>query len=68
MTKRECAIVMAYTGMCMLTGDSLKDYYAYIEEIIGRPVYTHELADKEMQRIIRQKSLNDFVELCRTAQ
>ena len=52
----------------MLTGDSLKDYYAYIEEIIGRPVYTHELADKEMQRIIRQRSLNDFVELCRTAE
>ena len=29
MTKQECAVVMAYTGTVMLTGDNLGIYYKY---------------------------------------
>lgn len=50
MTKQECAIVEAYTGIVMLTGDDLGIYYKYLEKILGRPVWTHELADKAVQK------------------
>lgn len=64
MTKRECAIVMAYTGVCMLTGDNLGTYYKYLEEKMGRAVYTHEMY--ELADEIKEKSKDDFLELCRT--
>lgn len=65
MTKRECAIVTAYTGVCMLEGNDLGELYKYVEEKMGRAVYTHEMytfADE-----IKEKSKDDFIELCRTA-
>lgn len=65
MTKRECAIVMAYTGTCMLTGDKLQYFYQYLEEIMGRPIYTHELL--ELEKEIHQRSYDDFMNLCRNA-
>lgn len=67
MTLRECAIVEAYTGICMLTGDKTSAFYEYASEIIGRPVYTHEFASKEMQSLLKERSYDDFVELCREA-
>ena len=66
MTDREKAIVMAYTGYAMLTGDKLGLFYQYIQEKVGRPVMTHELAEKQMQETIHTLSKPDFVELCRT--
>lgn len=67
MTKRECAIVMAYTGTCMLSGDDLNVFYSYINEIMGAPVYTHELAFQEVQDEIKHRSKSDFLMLCKTA-
>ena len=67
MTKQECAIVMAYTGTVMLTSDNLGIYYKYLQEILGRPVYTHELAFREIQKQIKEKSTDDFLKLCREA-
>ena len=67
MTYRECAIVEAYTGFCMLTGKERKYLYEYLEEIMGRPVYTHELAVDDVCKEIRNKSKPDFLELCATA-
>lgn len=62
MTDREKAIVMAYTGTCMLIGDKLSIFYRYIEDIMGRPVYTHELAFLGSEIVKRSK--DDFVKLC----
>lgn len=67
MTKRECAIVMAYTGTVMLTGDSIREYYKYISEIMGRPIYTHELADRNIQKQLKEASREDFIGLCKGA-
>ena len=64
MTDKERAIVMAYTGVCMLAGEKLSIYHQYIEELMGRPVYTHELAFKEIQKQIEDKSRADFLRLC----
>ena len=65
MTDKEKAIVTAYTGITMLTGDKLSIFYEYIESILGRPVWTHELADKEVWNEIKEKSKADFLRLCR---
>jgi hypothetical protein len=58
MTKREAAIVMAYTGICIGEFD---EFHGYIEEILERPVMTHELAYKEIILEIREKSKQDFI-------
>lgn len=65
MTDREKAIVMAHTGYTMLIGDKFNIFHEYIEEICGRPIYTHELADKKIENEIREKSKDDFIKLCR---
>ena len=62
MTKREAAVVMAFTGVTLLVGDDFSYFRKYVEELMGRPVWTHELpgleyeikhrADPEMRAII----------------
>ena len=60
MTKKEAAIVSAYTGI--LIGE-FSDLHEYIEKILGRPVFTHELADKELWVEIKEKSRKDFINI-----
>lgn len=64
MTDKEKAIVMAHTGICMLTGEKYGVFHAYIEDIMGRPVYTHELAIQSISDEIKEKSRDDFIKLC----
>lgn len=64
MTNREKAIIMAHTGICMLTGDKLNFFYNYLEELLGRPVYTQELAYAYLWETIKEKSKTDFLSLC----
>ena len=64
MTDREKAIVMAYTGYCMLAGDKLSVFYEYIESIMGRPVYTHEMGTEVVANLIKGKARPDFIALC----
>lgn len=62
MTKRECAIVMTYTGITMLAGEDFRIFHQYVEELMGRPVFTHEmpmLADE-----FKKRSEEDFLRLC----
>ena len=60
MTKREAAIVSAYTGF--LCGN-FSDMHEYIEEIMQRPVWTHEMGGDGFQEKIRGLSHDDFVKL-----
>ena len=63
MTNEEKAIVMAYTGTCMLIEDKFKIFHEYVEKLMGRPIYTHELgflADE-----IKEKAKDDFIGLCK---
>jgi hypothetical protein len=61
MTKREAAIIGAYTSI--LCGD-FADMHKYIEEIIDRPVWTHELASETIMDEIQDKSKVDFLKIC----
>lgn len=62
MTDKEKAIVMAYTGVTMLTGDKFQIFHKYVEEIMGRPVQTIEMA--QLADDIKEKSKADFMALC----
>lgn len=62
MTDREKAIVMAHTGICMLKGDKFQIFHEYVEAIMGRPVYTLEMA--WIADEIKEKSKPDFLKLC----
>lgn len=60
MTKREGAIISAYTGI--LIGD-FSDMHEYIEKLLDRPVFTHALASKELCEKIKEKAKDDFVNI-----
>jgi hypothetical protein len=58
MTTREAAIVSAYTGYLI---GSFGEMHKYVEDIMGRPVWTHEMADVDVMDQIREKAKPDFV-------
>lgn len=65
MTKHECAVIMAFTGVVMLKGNDLDIFYEYVAKILCRPVYTHEMA--MLSEEIKEAARDDFVQLCRNA-
>lgn len=60
MTEKECAIVSAYTGF--LCG-KFEWMHEYVEELFCCPVFTHQFADKEFTRKVKEMSKPDFVKL-----
>ena len=62
MTDREKAIVMAYTGIRMLTGDKFQIFHKYVEDIMGRPIMIDDIGWLEYE--IKEKSKADFMVLC----
>ena len=64
MTDREKAIVMAYTGVCMLTGNKFQIFHEYVEDIMGRPIQTIEMGMDSVADEIKEKSREDFIALC----
>ena len=63
MTKKEAAIVEIYSGCCMLTGTDRKYVYEYASSLLGRAVFTHELASRAKE--LHEKSKADFIKLCK---
>jgi hypothetical protein len=60
MTKKEAAIVSAYTGFLLCP---FPDLHEYIEKVMGRPVWTHEMASKEFQAELHEKTRADFISI-----
>lgn len=61
MTKHEKIVVSAFTGTLMCDFNEL---HAYIEEKLGRPVFTHELADSKLIEEIKRAVKDDFLAIC----
>ncbi len=61
MTNQEKIIVSAYTGTLMC---DFSDVHEYIEKKLGRPVFTHEMANSLVLEEIRQKTRSDFLAIC----
>lgn len=60
MTKREAAIVSAYTGY--LCGN-FNDMRIYANELLGYSAFIHEFGNKEFVDQLQNKARNDFVNL-----
>ena len=61
LSKEQAAIIGAYTGY--LAG-RFSDMHEYIEKVMGRPVWTHEMASKEFSNQLREASKRDFLSIC----
>ena len=62
MTLREKAICELFTGICFCVGEQRGAVYEYAEELLGRPVMTHDFlwhADK-----LRELAKADFEAIC----
>lgn len=60
MTKREAAIVAAYTGYLL---GSFSDMHEYIEEALGGPVFTHEMGMDGFKEKLQAATEADFIAL-----
>ena len=65
MNRRESAIVGAFTGFLCGPFDAMHEY---IEEIMGRPVFTHEMASKEISEKIKELAKPDFIALAESVE
>lgn len=65
MTRREQIIVSAYTGY--MIWPYVGEIQDYIEEKIGRTVFTHELADPKIAKEIQDASKQDLIDICKEA-
>lgn len=61
MTKKEAILVSAYTGD-LLTRD-FSDVQKFCTETLGRPIFTHELADEAIFNELREKLKPRIIEL-----
>ena len=61
MTLDEKIVVSAYTGFLMC---DLNEVHKYIEKLLDRPVFTHELENALVWKEIREKSKLDFLKIC----
>lgn len=61
LTREQAAVIGAYTGV--LAGP-VSDMHDYIQRIMKRPVFTHELGNDAIAEEIRQKSASDFLAIC----
>jgi len=60
MKTREAAIIGLYTGTV------IKDFsciHAYAEELIGRPIFTHEFADKDFSEKLKELAKKDLLNI-----
>ena len=61
MTKKEAVLISAYTGF-LLTKD-FSDVHGFCEELLGRPIWTHEFADELLHKEIREKCKPQIIEM-----
>jgi hypothetical protein len=59
-TREQAAILSAFTGILCGT---FSDMHEYVERIMGRPVFTHEMGNQKIADEIKKKSWADFISL-----
>ena len=61
MTKEEAILLSAYTGVLLVPDFS--DVHKFCEDTLGRPIWTHEFADQDVQKEIQEKLHPQIMEL-----
>jgi hypothetical protein len=65
LTKRDCAVITAYTGVSMLKGNDLKYLSEYLSGFIGRPIFSHEIP--AVCEAYKEQIKADFIRICQSA-
>ena len=61
MTREEAILLSAYTGFLLVPDFS--EVHKFCEDTLGRPIWTHEFADQDVQKEIQEKLRPQIVEL-----
>lgn len=61
LTKEQAAIIGVYTG---ISCGPFADIHGKFEQLLGRPVFTHEMADKFLWKSAKEKVKDEFLALC----
>ena len=61
LTKEQAAIIGAYTG---ISCGPFSDIHGLAEEKLGRPIWTHQFADKVVWAELREAVKPDFLAIC----
>lgn len=60
LNKEQAAIISVYTGVTCCTFDHVHEY---IEKLMGRPVFIHELAEPGTLETLKELSRPDFMKI-----
>lgn len=60
LTPEQAAIISAYTGYLI---GNFAEMHEYVEKVMGRPVWTHEMGSQVIADQIREASRADFLAL-----
>lgn len=60
-TKEQAIIITGYTGFTVC---NFGDFQEDVEKRLGRPVWTHEFARKEMRDKLKEAYKSDFISMC----
>lgn len=61
MTREEAILLSAYTGF--LLAPDFSEVHKFCEDTLGRPIWTHEFADNDVQKEIQEKLRPQIMEL-----
>lgn len=62
MTNQEKVILSAYSGVLLC--DNFDDVHHYVEQKLGRPIFTHEVCDKSILDQVKDLALKDLIDIC----
>lgn len=60
LTLEQAIIITGYTG---ITACSFGDFHGDVERRLGRPVFTHEFADKKFSDNVKELYREDFLKI-----
>ncbi len=61
LTKKQAAIVGLYTGT---TCGPFSDIHEYAEKLHGEPIFTHQFANENFVKELKEKAKKDFLAIC----
>ncbi len=61
LTKEQAAIIGLYTGIAC---GPFSDVHKLAEELLGRPVWTHEFPDKDVRKEMKEAVKPLFLSIC----
>jgi hypothetical protein len=61
LTKEQAVLISAFTGI--LCCKSFGDVHEYIEKVAGRPVFTHEMGNRDFMEKIKEKVKPEFIKI-----